>query len=75
MRTVSGRMPKALPLVEIVPELVTSTLPPRDWARMPLPPEPFVVIGLVEPILMLPLPEVARIPVPFPPKVVMPGPV
>src|SRR5262249_39132677 len=49
--------------------------PPPVIAIIPLLNSPVVVIGPEEVTFMLPLPEAARIPTPFPPSAVMPGPV
>src|SRR5262249_44827388 len=73
------------PCVEIAPNVVTLMGPPAPGgapkivaliilplsARMPSAPEPVVVIGPTETTLMLPLPERAAMPMPFPPWVVM----
>src|SRR5262245_47389321 len=81
-----AQMPCELaPCVEIAPGAVTLMGPPSPGgapkivalitlplsAKMPIAPEPVVVIGPPETTLMLPLPARAAMPMPFPPSVVM----
>src|SRR3954454_23237374 len=62
------------PITDTPDAMLTAALPPVI-ATIPLLNSPVVLIGPVEVTLMLPPPEVARTPTPFPPSTVMPGPV
>ena len=62
------------PLTDPPGAMLTVTLP-TPFAKIPLLNSPVVVIGPEEVTLMLPPLERAAMPMPFPPWVVMPGPV